>query len=185
MDDDTIFGVFFVFFLLFVVSLPVTITACIAASKTRKWAKDNNRARTRAASTNTDADAENDPLAEDSEDELEVEFLDSEDEEYYVARREQKRKERAKREADLLLSTRRKFIKEWKQCWTGPYATAKERVEEQKMKEHTERRKIAREAVREYLREERKKARKTQKLQEEVSMELPTYGNAVGEKARR
>lgn len=126
---------------------------------------------------------ESDSEVEDSE----IEYLDSEDEAYYTAKREQKRKQREDKDIDALLSTRAKFIKEWKACWKGPARTEAERVGEQKFKEQEERRKIAREAVREYIRLERQKARKaliSQQIKDEGSIELPTYSNAVEEKAK-
>lgn len=194
MDEDTVVGIFFIGFLLFVFSLPVSLTACVAASKTRKWAKSKTNTRARANGIIlTCADVvrvENEPLVEESDSEAEdseIEYLDSEDEAYHRAKREQKRKQREEKEADALLSTRAKFIKEWKACWKGPARTEAERVGEQKFKEQEERRKIAREAVREYLRLERKKARKaliSPQIKDEGPIDLPTYSNAVGEWAK-
>ncbi|KEF60617.1 uncharacterized protein A1O9_02178 [Exophiala aquamarina CBS 119918] len=188
MDEELIFWFFVSLFFVSVFTLPLSITACVAASATRRWAKDKSKAKARFYSA-TDADAESNPLVEesDSEAEDEIEYLDSEDEEYHLAKREQKLMAREAKEAELLLSTQAKFLKEWKQCWTGPTRTEQQRMKERELKEEEDRRKLAREAVREYLRMERKKASKAQKqeqAQEEVSAGLPTYGNAVGEKAK-
>ena len=176
MDEDTIFGIFFVVFLLIVFTLPLSITACIAAHTTRKWAKDKTR-------PELALDAEANPLVEESESEGEEDFLDSEDEAYYQAKKDQKRRERDEKEADRLLSTRAKFLKEWKNCWRGN-GTVEQQRKERELKEQDERRKIAREAVRQYLTMERKKARKGQ-AKKESEMELPTYSNAVAEGAKR
>ncbi|KAJ9608736.1 hypothetical protein H2200_006507 [Cladophialophora chaetospira] len=176
MDEDVAFGIFFVVFLLFVFTLPLSITGCIAASATRKWSKEKAR-RYHSGIVLEEADH----LVEDSDVE-EDEPLDSEDEEYYNAKREQKRREREETLLDQQLTTRGKFFKEWKKCWSGPAGGREQLAKEKELKDTEERRKIAREAVREYLRLERKKARRSQsKKHEESGMELPSYGNAVGE----
>ncbi|KPI44135.1 uncharacterized protein AB675_6139 [Cyphellophora attinorum] len=187
-DEDTVLAVFFIGFLAFAFTLPCTITACIAASRTRAWNKDK-RARNgrrygllpQQASMTADPEA---ALESESDSDHESDYLDSEDERNAVSKREQKKKAIEERDADLLLSTSAKFIKEWKSVWRGPGGIEKVR-QEAEAKAEVERRKIAREAVREYLRMERKKARKARKAaeQDEQAMELPSYGKAVsGEK---
>ncbi|KAK5190149.1 Ribosomal lysine N-methyltransferase 4 [Exophiala xenobiotica] len=173
MGEDTILGLCFLAFFLSILTSPLWITACIAAAVTRKWSKEKTR-----RVHNDIEGVEADRLVEDSESGNEEEFLDSEDEDYYRAQQDRKREERQEQEADLLLSTRAKFFKEWKKCWsTGDkIQLAKER----ELKEQDERRKIAREAVREYLRIERRKARMAG-TKSEAGMELPSYGNAVAQ----
>jgi signal transduction histidine kinase len=182
MDEDVAFGIFFVIFLLVVLTLPLSITACVAASATRKWSKEKtHRVQSGIALEESDflvsdADSDNDP----------DDCLDSEDEEYYSARREQKRREQEEKITDQQLSTREKFFKEWKKCWRGPPGTKEQLTRERELKETEERRKIAREAVREYLRMERRKERKARqeqvaKKQRDEATGLPTYGNAISE----
>jgi len=181
MDEDTVFGILLLIFFLAILTLPLSITACIAAATTRKWSKEKQR----RAHNGTEGAEEANRLVEDSDSENEdEEFLDSEDEQYYRAKREQKHRERDEKEADWQLSTNGKFCKEWKRCWTGPAGSKEQLAKERELKEQDERRKIAREAVREYLRIERKKARRAQgsKMEQEAAMELPTYGNAVAER---
>ena len=173
MDEEIILGICFLVLFLSILTSPLWITACIAAAATRKWSKE----KTRRAHNDIEG-VESDRLVEPSESENEEDFLDSEDEDYYRAEQDRKREERQEQEADLLLSTRAKFFKEWKKCWKSGDKTqlAKEREAQD------ERRKIAREAVREYLRIQRRKARMT-RTKSEAAIELPSYGNAVAEGA--
>ncbi|EXJ64453.1 hypothetical protein A1O7_00789 [Cladophialophora yegresii CBS 114405] len=181
MDEDVVFGIFFVIFLLFVFTLPLSLTACIAASATRKWSKE------KARRSQSGLAFEEECLVSDAESDCDPEdYLDSEDEEYYNARREQKRREQEEKIADRQLSTSGKFFKEWKKCWKGPSGTKEQLAKERELKETAERRLIAREAVREYMRMERRKERKTRqqqgvKKEQDDAMELLTYGNAVAE----
>ena len=177
--EDAVFIGLYLFFMLIVFTLPLSITACIAASVTRKWSKG----KARRARGGIEGGEEADNLIEDSDSEHEDDFLDSEDEEFYRAKREAKRKEREEKEADWQLSTKRKFFKSWKAVWTGPAGGKAQVLAELGVKDQDERRKIAREAVREYLRLERKKARKAAggSKTEEEAMELPSYGRAVAE----
>jgi len=170
MDEDIVFGILLFIFFFACLTLPLSITACLAASATRKWSKE----KARYAQTGVE---EADPLVKDSESEDE-EILDSEDEEYYNAKREQKRREREEKLADWQLSTRAKFGKEWKKCWCGPAGNKDQLAREKELKEQEDRKKIAREAVREYIRGERRKARKTERAGE---MELPSYKKVVAE----
>lgn len=126
-------------------------------------------------------DTEADPLVDESEPEDEEDFLDSEDEAYYQAKKDQKRRERDEKASDRLLSTRAKFFKEWKKCWRGS-GSLEQRQKDQELKTEDERRKIAREAVREYLRIQRKKERKQQ-----TNMQLEkgvAYANATAGEAK-
>jgi biopolymer transport protein ExbB/TolQ len=168
MDADILFMfLFFAGLITFVLSIPASITACIAWSNTKKWNKEKLQI--------SDIE-EAGRLVEESDEE---DYLDEEDEAFHQLKAEQKRVEQEEREADLQLTTTQKFLKEWKKCWNG---VGSERVQrEREIKEGEERRKIAREAVREYLRIERRRARKAQSTKE--GMELPTYGNAVAEGA--
>merc|ERR1711939_1142740 len=157
MDEDTvalaILGTIFVF----IISSPLLITACIAAATTRKWAAERRRATCgRTGKYDTESSRLIDSAEDDSE--PETEFLDSEDEEYYNVKQQRRIQDREEREADMRLTTRAKFFREWKKCWTGP-GTPEKRKKDQEFKEQEQHRKIAREAVREYLRIERKRAR--------------------------
>lgn len=174
MGEDSVFMICFGLFLVVVLSLPLSLSACIAASRTRTWAKEKTgRNYTQLSSSDLEADPLVDSDAEDD-------FLDAEDEEYYNAKRQQKQRERDEEQADRALSTRAKFFKEWAKCWKGPNPEQR-RLQEQELKAQDERRKIAREAVREYLRIERRKARKAALKQGGDNMELPTYGKAVAD----
>lgn len=179
MDEDTVAIVILATIFVFLLSSPLLLTGCIAAFATRKWALKRHNA---AYGLTDKADVEADRLVDSAEDDSdpETEFLDSEDEEYYNLRRQARTREREEREADLRLSTRAKFFKEWKKCWGGA-GTVEQRKKDQEFKEQEQHRKIAREAVREYLRIERKKARKAarQTASKDEDMELPTYGNAT------
>lgn len=170
MDEDTVFGIFVCGFFLFFVTSPLWITACIAAAATRHWSKEKIR-RAKGGIASSEAN----PLVEEPDSDQEEDFLDSEDEEYYTAKRDQKAKEREEKERDWTLSPRAKFFKEWKKCWkTG---SKDQLIKERELREQDERRKIAREAVREYLRIERRRARKA--VSKSETSELPTYSNAT------
>jgi biopolymer transport protein ExbB/TolQ len=171
MDADILFmSLFFAGLITFILSIPASITACIAWSNTKKWNREKNQ------TSDTEEAAR---LVDEPDDEQD--FIDEEDEAFHRAKDEQKRVEREEREADLQITTTQKFFKEWKKIWNGVGA---ERVQrEREIKEGDERRKIAREAVREYLRIERRRARKAQSTKDGI--ELPTYGNAIAEGAMR
>jgi signal transduction histidine kinase len=178
MDEETVFGLLVFLFFLTILTLPLSITACIAASTTRRWSKEKAR-RFRQGTL------EAEPFVEDSDSELaDEDILDSEDEEYYTAKREQKQKEREERQKDWQLTAKQKFFKEYKKCWTGPAGGRDQLAKEKEMKDQEERRKIAREAVREYLRLERKRARKGQMAKKEGAdaMELPSYKKVLAER---
>lgn len=171
MDEDIVLGLFVLGFFLFVLTTPLWVTACIAAAATRSWSKEKAR-RARGGLGSIEADR----LVEEGDDDTDEDFLDSEDEEYYNAKREQKREEREGKEADWLLTPGAKFRKEWKKCWkVGNKANLDK---ERELREQDERRKIAREAVREYLRLQRRKARKALS-KSETSSELPSYNKAT------
>ena len=158
MDEDTAFAIVIGVLFVLLISSPLLITGCIAGVATRQWTAERRRA-TYGLPHKADVEAERlvSSAADDSD--AEADFLDSEDEEYYNLQRQQRIQEREEREADLRLSTRAKFFKEWRKCWSGP-GTEEQRRKEREFKEQEQHRKIAREAVREYLRVERKKARK-------------------------
>lgn len=177
MDEDTVAVAVLGTLFLLILASPLIITACIAAGSTRKWAVERRRI-THGQSIRSDPEA--DHLVDSADDsEPETEFLDSEDEEYYNTKNQRRTREREERDADLRLSTRAKFFKEWKKCWTGP-GNVEQRKQEQEFKEQEQRRKLAREAVREYVRVERKRTRMlAKKTDHKDEMELPTYGNAI------
>jgi signal transduction histidine kinase len=168
--------------LLFALSIPISITACVAASSTRHWKKE----KARRAQIGTE-EAEQLVNHEDSEDFDDDDFVDSEDEDYFRTKAEQQRKLREEQALDWQLSTSKKFLKEWKKCWTGSSGVLADQAREKELKEQDERRKIAREAVREYLRIQKKKARKSAgavPLQDD-GMELPSYGKVVSQKSKQ
>lgn len=187
MDEDTVAVIFLAGLFLTILTTPLLITGCIAAGNTRKWAAERRRTVLgHGHGNNKTDDVEADRLinsTHEEESESETEFLDSEDEEFYNTKRQRKMQEREEREADLRLSPRAKFFREWKKTWTGPGGSVEQRKQEQEFKDEESRRKIAREAVREYLRIERRRARKAAargdggKIDE--GAELPTYGSAV------
>lgn len=165
MDEDTAFAIVIGTLLVLMISSPLLITGCIAGVATRKWAVERHRA---SYGLPTKADPEGDrlmnPTDENDSDTETDDFLDSEDEEYYNLKRQRRTQEREEREADLRLTPRAKFFKEWRKCWSGPGGTEEMRRKEREFKEQEQHRKIAREAVREYLRIERRKARKVARV---------------------
>ncbi|KAJ9656695.1 hypothetical protein H2198_004814 [Neophaeococcomyces mojaviensis] len=128
--------------------LVLSITGCIAYSNTRTWQKEKARRLHDAESR--------DPLVSKSQSSFEEieDFLDSEDEAEY----REKQEEEAEEEAEWKLTTKQKFNKEFKKCWTGKAKAEKEREK----KEKEERRKIAKEVVREMMRLEKKRSKKLQ-----------------------
>lgn len=169
MDEDTAFAIVISTLFVLLVSSPLLITACIAGAATRKWAVERRKAT--YGFPHQKGDPEGDRLVnatgeEDSDSDIdETDFLDSEDEEYYNLKRQRKLQQREERDADLRLTPRAKFFKEWHKCWAGPGGSVEQRRKEQEFKEQEMHRKIAREAVREYLRIERRKARKAARVE--------------------
>ena len=177
------FAVFFGSLLVSIVTLPFTITACIALNNTSKWSKANRQSLRVHKFSPIPQKEDLEANASDSDSEPDAEdILDSEDEAYYAARRSRKQAERDEKDADTGLTFGAKFRKEYKKCWRG---SGMEKVREaQKVTEESERRKIAKDAVREYIRMQRKRERKAKKVAEGVksegSIELPSYGKAIG-----
>merc|ERR1712098_300133 len=132
MDEDTVAIVVLATIFVFLLSSPLLLTGCIAGFATRKWALERRNA---AYGLTDKADVEADRLVYSTEDESDPdpEFLDSEDEEYYNLRRQARTREREEREADLRLSTRVKFFKEWKKCWRGA-GTVEQRLMDREFK---------------------------------------------------
>lgn len=148
MDEDLIvFGAVMVLFLAFPFFIVVSITGCIAYSRTKAWDKSRNQG---------SLSLESSRLVEDDE----SDFIDTDDEEEH-------NKRKAEEEADKLLTFRQKFNKEFKKCWNG-----KGRDEIVKSKEREERRKLAKAVARELDRRERRRARQAAKGQAE---DLPPY----------
>jgi hypothetical protein len=177
--DDSIAGLVIVLiFLSPVLLIPCCIPCWIATSKTRSWAKEKRRLHERRygplpQKENNDPEA---ALSDSESEESESDYLDSEDERYAATKREEKAKAREEKEADMALSVKAKFWKEYKLGFKG---TSPEKVKlEAEAKAEAERKKIAREAVREYVREERRKVRKARKAAEQ-EVELPAYGKVV------
>lgn len=151
MDEDLIaFGCIMLLFLSFPFLLVLSITGCIAYSRTKAWDKSRNQGAITLEATR---------LVDSPEDD-EDDFCDTDDENEHHARK-------AEEEADKSLTFRQKFRKEFKKCWNG-----KGREEVVKTKEREERRKLAKAVAREMDRRERRRARQGVAGQAE---ELPPY----------
>ena len=128
----------------------MSITGCIAYSRTKAWDKTRNQGAISLESSR---------LVEIPDDE-ESDFVDTDDEDDH-------NKRKAEEEADKTLTFRQKFSKEFKSCWNG-----KGREEIVKNKEREERRKLAKAVARALDRRERRRARQASQGQAE---ELPPY----------
>lgn len=145
MDEDLIAGLAFIFlFLCFPLIFILSITACIAGSRTRAWKKEQAVRLQKLSSPENEALV----LEEEQEDDLEDDFLDTEDEEDYKTKK-------AEEEADRHLTPRQKFRKEFKKVWGGKGAK-----NELREREREERRKVAKAVAREIERLERRRARR-------------------------
>lgn len=152
MDEDLIaFGIVMVLFLSFPILLVLSITGCIAYSRTKAWDKARNQGSLALESRRLVDDAD----ASDSE----SDFYDTDDENEH-------NKRKAEEESDKLLTFRQKYRKEFRKCWNG-----KGRDEVVKTKEREERRKLAKAVARELERRERRRVRKEERAREE----LPKY----------
>ena len=151
--------VFLAFFILLPFALVFSVTACIATSRTRAWRK-------KLAQDQEAAHPESVPLAPTEEEE--DDFLDTEDEADYHAQKAEER-------ADMQLTPRQKFRKEFKKAWSGNAKDA------QKQKEREERRKLAKAVAREVERRERRRARQSNQAGTSAGETegLPSYNNAV------
>lgn len=166
MDEDAIFGLIFItLFLTFPFLLILSILSCVACTRTRAWKKEQRRLR------NQHFDSASLPLVEpEANPEEEDDFLDTEDEEDFKAKK-------AEEIADRNLTTGQKFRKELKKAWTGNNAK-----DEQKKKEREERRKVAKAVAREMDRLERRREREARNGGEGSSRGdegLPKYEVAV------
>jgi hypothetical protein len=154
MDDDMQDLVMFACVMLLFLSMPIiivlSITGCVAYSRTKAWDKTRNQGALSLESTRL-VDASTDG---------ESDFADTDDEDEH-------NKRIAEVESDKSLTFNQKFRKEFKKCWTG-----KGREEVMKIKEREERRKLAKAVAREMDRRERRRARQAVKGQTE---ELPPY----------
>ncbi|KAH7402114.1 hypothetical protein DE146DRAFT_455262 [Phaeosphaeria sp. MPI-PUGE-AT-0046c] len=151
MDEDLIaFGIVIVLFLSFPFFIVMSITGCVAYSRTKAWDKSRNQGAITLESTR---------LVEGRDDD-ESDFVDTDDEDDY-------NKRKADEEADKVLTFNQKFRKEFKKCWNG-----KGREDIVKTKEREERRKLAKAVARALDRRERKRARQAAQGHAE---ELPPY----------
>jgi len=160
MDEDLVFSILFIcVFITFPFALMLSVTACIAGSRTRAWKKKQA-----AQAINLEAEAE--PLAPTEEEE--DDFLDTEDEADYHAQKAEER-------ADMHLTPRQKFRKEFKKAWSGNGKTALQQ------KEREDRRKLAKAVAREVERRERRRARQESHAgpSSTEGEGLPSYSNAV------
>ena len=154
MDDDmqdlAVFAGVMVLFLSMPIIIVLSITGCVAYSRTKAWDKTRNQGALNLESTrlvDTPSDDESD-------------FVDTDDEAEH-------HKRVAEVESDKSLTFNQKFRKEFRKCWSG-----KGREEVVKEKEREERRKLAKAVARELDRRERRRARRAAKGQVE---ELPPY----------
>jgi hypothetical protein len=156
MDEDLIaFGIVMMLFLSFPFLTVLSITSCVAYSRTKTWDRARNQ---RAVSL--EADEANPLVSSDSEDE---DFYDTDDEEEHNTRR-------AEEDADKNLTFGQKFRKEFRKVWSG-----KGKPDLLKQREREERRKLAKAVARELQRVERRKARAAAKA---MSEDLPAYTKA-------
>ncbi|KAH8726200.1 hypothetical protein GQ44DRAFT_726191 [Phaeosphaeriaceae sp. PMI808] len=151
MDEDLIaFGCIMVLFLAFPLIITMSITGCVAYSRTKAWDRTRNQGSISLESTR---------LVEGAAEEDESDFVDTDDEEDH-------NKRKAEEEADKTLTFNQKFNKEFKKCWNG-----KGREDMIKDKEREERRKLAKAVARALDRRERKRARQAGAQADE----LPPY----------
>jgi hypothetical protein len=159
MDEDLVaFGIVMMLFLSFPFLTVLSITGCVAYSRTKTWDKARNQRAVGLESSN----GETNRLVSDEADE-ESDFYDTDDEEEH-------KKNKTEEEADKYLTFNQKFRKEFKKVWSG-----KGKGDVIKQKEREERRKLAKAVAREMDRRERRKARAAAKAQSE---DLPAYTKA-------
>ncbi|EOA80681.1 hypothetical protein ACJQWK_09659 [Exserohilum turcicum] len=157
MDEDLIaFGIFMLLFLSFPFLTVVSITGCVAYSRTKAWDKARNQRAVSLESSET-----NRLVAQDDD---ESDYYDTEDEEEHSKRQ-------AEEEADKDISFNHKFRKEFRNVWMG-----KGKADVLKQKEREERRKLAKAVARELDRRDRRKARAANRVQS--SEDLPAYTKA-------
>jgi hypothetical protein len=150
MDEDLIaFGCVMLLFLSFPFFIVMSITSCVAYSRTKAWDKARNKGTITLEST---------ALVENHNDD-ESDFVDTDDEDDY-------NKRKAEEEADKSLTFGQKYRKEFRKCWNG-----KGREDIVKQKEREERRKLAKAVARALDRRERKRARQAAQQADE----LPAY----------
>jgi hypothetical protein len=151
MDEDLIaFGIVMLVFLSMPFFFVMSITGCIAYSRTKAWDKSRNQGAITLESTRLVDNADDD----------ESDFVDTDDEDDH-------NKRKAEEEADKTLTFNQKFRKEFKKCWNG-----KGREDVIKIKEREERRKLAKAVARALDRRERRRARQAAQGQTE---DLPPY----------
>ncbi|RMZ74145.1 hypothetical protein GMOD_00005004 [Pyrenophora seminiperda CCB06] len=156
MDEDLIaFGIVMLLFLSFPFLTVLSITGCVAYSRTKAWEKARNQSAVSLESS------ENNRLVTEADDD-ESDFYDTDDEEEHNQRQ-------ADEEADKHLTFGQKFRKEFKSVWTG-----KGKTDVLKQKEREERRKLAKAVARELDRRERRKAKSAAKKGGSTDF-LPAY----------
>ncbi|KAH7559944.1 hypothetical protein J3E72DRAFT_354670 [Bipolaris maydis] len=160
MDEDLIaFGIVMLLFLSFPFLTVLSITGCIAYSRTKVWDKARNQ---RAVSLES---SETNRLVDDGDNTDDSDFYDTEDEEEHKQRQ-------AEDEADKHITFGQKFRKEFRKVWTG-----KGKNDLLKQKEREERRKLAKAVARELDRRERRMARRAA-AKVQSSEDLPAYTKA-------
>ena len=153
MDEDLIAMIVVMgLFVAFPLGVVIFTTSCIAYSRTKKWDKERN-----LKSVNAEA---SDPLIDEDEDD----FLDTEDEAEYTAKK-------VEEENDKTLTFKQKFRKEYRAVWSG-----KGREQIIKEREREERKKLAKAVAKELERRERRRARKAER-QAGFEAAPPSYKN--------
>lgn len=157
MDEDIIaMSVMLALFVLFPLGVALSITSCIAYTRTKAWDKARNL---KAANleTNTLLNSEDD----------ESDFLDTDDEAEHNERKAEEDRER-------FFTFNQKWRKEFRKTWSGK--GTKNIIQE---REREERKKLAKAVARELERRERRKARRAERerqaAEDKTTESLPAY----------
>ncbi|KNG49153.1 hypothetical protein DDE82_009067 [Stemphylium lycopersici] len=164
MDEDLIaLGIVMLLFISFPFLTVLSITSCVAYSRTKTWDRARNqRAISLEGASETNRLVTDEPNNEDSDSDSDL--YDTDDEEEHKARK-------ADKEADKHLTFGQKFRKEFRKVWSG-----KGKIEVLKQKEREERRKLAKAVAKELERRERRKERAERK--KSAAEDLPAYTKA-------
>jgi biopolymer transport protein ExbB/TolQ len=138
MDEDIlVFGAVLLLFISWPVSIAVIVTSCVAYSRTKEWDRKRNL---------KEANLETNRLVDSNSDD-ESDFLDTDDENDYNARK-------AEELAESHMTFNQMWRKQFRKVWNGKGAK-----QVQREKEREERRKLAKAVARELDRRERRRAR--------------------------
>lgn len=162
MDEDLVVAICgMMLFLSFPVIVGLSVTGCVAYSRTKAWDKARNQ---RTVSLEGRPLVESNNNSNNDNGDSDSEFDDTDDE----AERTQRKAQDA---ADAFLTFGQKFRKEWRGVWSG-----KGHAELAKKNARDERRKLAKAVAKELDRRERRRAR-VAKTAEEAD-DLPPYKKA-------